>query len=49
MPKTGLPQPPTQNRLWFHALCVRFPQHALFDGAGPVSYTHLTLPTIYSV
>ena len=24
-------------------------KHALFDGSDTVSYTHLTLPTIYSV
>ena len=35
-----------QVRGWFCQLC----NEALFaDGEGAVSYTHLTLPTIYSV
>eukprot|EP00975_Prorocentrum_lima_P038074 8007185-Prorocentrum_lima.AAC.1 len=45
----------TTTRLAIHALppmhdaCKRVPNFTLMQGAWPVSYTHLTLPTICSV
>ena len=38
------------NRTDIDAVMSFFDEDAVFDhAAGPVSYTHLTLPTIYSV
>ena len=40
---------PRQSRLFANKVIRRYPAFAEFYGMEAVSYTHLTLPTIYSV